>query len=197
MVVIKSSVTGGIVRSKPCIDTCHQLSEEKILARTAKERLFALVGAQPHRSNLECYNDIRTSLSEEYLGALFYIDSLSTLRSSLQRWRRGIHPHAPQTSNEIPSIEKLPYIYTLNKSDEEETFLFLDRIYYIPPEGNNGTAYFLLAFVSKRSATEIANASKVLIVGTFKVAQLFTISSFRGENPDKIQMVPRCWTLQD
>ena len=138
------------------------------------------------------------------MGALFYMDSLSTLRSSLQRWRRGIHrPHVvPQTSNEIPSIETLPYIFTRNKSDEEETFLFLDRIYYIPPEGNNGPLYFLLAFVSKRSATEVANASKVLTVGTFKVAanpfaQLFTISSFRGENPDKIQMVLRCWTLQD
>ncbi len=66
-----------IVRSKPCIDTCHQLSDEKILAIAAKERLFALVRAQPHRSNLECYNEIRTSLSEENLGALFYMDSFS------------------------------------------------------------------------------------------------------------------------
>ena len=95
-------------------------------------------------------------------------------------------------------METFPYFYTRNKSDEE-TFLFLDRI-YIPPEGNNGTAYRLLAFMSQRSATEVANASKVLIDGTFKVAansfaQLFTISSFRGGDPDKIQMVPRCWAL--
>ena len=46
--VIKLSVSGDIVRSKPCIDTCHQLSEEKILAIAAKERLFAF-RAQPHR----------------------------------------------------------------------------------------------------------------------------------------------------
>ena len=47
--VIKLSVSGEIVRSKPCIDTCHhQLSEEKILAIAAKERLFAF-RAQPHR----------------------------------------------------------------------------------------------------------------------------------------------------
>ena len=57
-------------------------------------------------------------------------------------------------------METFPYFYTRNKSDEE-TFLFLDRI-YIPPEGNNGTAYRLLAFMSQRSATEVANASKVL-----------------------------------
>ena len=54
--------------------------------------------------------------------------------------------------------------------------------------------------MSQRFATEVANASKVLIDGTFKVAanpfaQLFTISSFRGGDPDKIQMVPRCWAL--
>ena len=140
--VIKLSVSGEIVRSKPCIDTCHQLSEEKILAIAVKERLFAFRAQPPHtdRSNLECYNEIRTSLSEENLGALFYMDSFSTLRSSLQRWRRGVHPHVPQSYNEIPSMETFPYFYTRNKSDEE-TFLFLvDRI-YIPPEWNNGTAH--------------------------------------------------------
>ena len=126
--VIKLSVSGEIVRSKPCIDTCHQLSEEKILAIAAKERLFALVRAQPHRSNLECYNEIRTSLSEEnLLGALFYMDSFSTLRSSLQRWRRGIHPYVPQSYNEIPSMETFPYVYTRNKSDEE-TFLSITAL---------------------------------------------------------------------
>ena len=118
---------------------CNTNSRIKCNGRAAKERLFALVRAQPHRSNLECYNEIRTSLSEENLGALFYMDSFSTLRSSLQRWRRGIHPHVPQSYNEIPSMETFPYFYTRNKSDEE-TFLFLDRI-YIPPEGNNGTAH--------------------------------------------------------
>jgi hypothetical protein len=98
--------------------------------------------------------------------------------------------HVPQSYNEIPRIETFPYFYTHNKSDEE-TFLFLDRI-YIPPEGNNGTAYRLLAFMSQRSATEVANASKVLIDGTFKVAanpfaQLFTISSFKGGIPIKFK----------
>jgi hypothetical protein len=53
--VIKLSVISGEI-VQPCIDTCHQLSEEKILAIAAKERFFALVRAQPHRSNLECYN---------------------------------------------------------------------------------------------------------------------------------------------
>ena len=62
------------------------------------------------------------------------------------------------------------------------------------------TAYRLLAFMSPRSATELVNANKILIDGTFKVAaqpfaQLFTISTFRGGDPDRIQMIPRCWAL--
>ena len=65
-------------------------------------------------------------------------------------------------------METFPARYTRNKFNQE-VFLILDRT-YVPPEGNNGTAYRLLAFMSPRSATELANANKVLMNGTFKVA---------------------------
>ena len=145
-----------------------------------------------------CYNEIRASVSQANLEAVIHMDSLQTLRTSLQRWRRGVVPQSPQNYNSIPSMETFPQRYTRNKLDDD-VFLFLDRT-YIPPEGDNGTAYRLLAFMSPRSATELVNADKVLVDGTFKVAanpfaQLFTISTFRGGDPDKIQMIPRCWAL--
>ncbi len=197
---IKKTALGEIIQTVACIDTCHEIPDAKLFAMRARKRLFDLVRLQPHRSIIrKCYNEIRASLSQANLEAVIHMDSLSTLRASLQRWIRGVIPQSPHNYNSIPSMETFPQRYTRNKLDDD-VFLFLDRIYVPLPEGDNGTAYRLLAFMSPRSATELVNAEKVLIDGTFKVAahpfaQLFTISTFRGGDPDRIQMIPRCWAL--
>ena len=195
--LIRTAV-GEIIQTVACLDTCHRLSDAKIAALRARKRLFDQVRSHPHRSIRFCYTDIRAELSQINLEAVIHLDSLSTLRASLQRWRRGVIPPRPENYNSIPTTELFPEIYTRNKFGQEP-FLFLDRT-YIPPEGNDGTAYRVLAFMSPRSATELVNANKVLIDGTFKVAaqpfsQMFTISTFRGGDPDRIQMIPRCWAL--
>ena len=174
--LIRTAV-GEIIQTVACLDTCHRLSDAKIAALRARKRLFDQVRSHPHRSIRFCYTDIRAELSQINLEAVIHLDSLSTLRASLQRWRRGVIPPRPENYNSIPTTELFPEIYTRNKFGQEP-FLFLDRT-YIPPEGNDGTAYRVLAFMSPRSATELVNANKVLIDGTFKVAaqpfsQMFT-----------------------
>ena len=86
-------------------------------------------------------------------------------------------------------MEEFPEIYTRNKFNKED-FLFLDRT-YVPPEGNNGTAYRLLAFMSPRSAMELAHADKVLVDGTFKVravpfASTALLRRWLGETGDRL-----------
>jgi len=85
----------------------------------ARKRLFDLVRLQPHRSIRHCFNEIRASVSQANLEAVFHMDSLQTLRTSLQRWRRGVVPQSPQNYNSIPSMETFPQRYTRNKLDDE------------------------------------------------------------------------------
>ena len=109
--IIKTDL-GDIIRTVPCIDTCHQIiPDAKLVAMRARKRLFDLVRLQPNRSIRHCYNEIRAIVSQANLEAVVHMDSLSTLRAPLQRWRRGVIPPRPENYNSIPTTETFPLRY--------------------------------------------------------------------------------------
>ena len=80
----KSIVTGEIIRTRTCIGTCRELSEEEILASRAKTRLFKLVRSQPH--NAAILPSLRLCAMHEFLHCYPDVD----LASPIMHHREGV-----------------------------------------------------------------------------------------------------------